>query len=159
MTIEHTELNQFIDARLSQLRLVSESATSSVPSSKAEEEAQKVEIKTESSSAFTVGLNDLENPSSIQIELQYTVALVIQSTGMQLVNYSTQHAATFDVMKWAGIADWSNVPDGLFDLYFAMINQHATQRAEETLLAMGFRGIQIPRLKSFSNPEPKEGQS
>lgn len=137
----------FLDLRLSNIRLVSESANATVPSTQSE--TKKAEVKTETSISFTVGLDSLDNPSALLIQVDYKVNLFVDGTTEQLVSYAAMHEAAFDISGSSDGINWEELQNNQFDPYFTMLHQNAIQRVEQTLLAMGFRGIPIPLLKSF----------
>lgn len=141
----------FLDLRVIHLRLLNESTSSTIPQGEGGE-PKKAEVKTEASIGFSVGLDNPENPTNLQMLVDYKVNLFVDGTREQIVNYMARYEGLFEIAGSVAGVDWTNVPNNIFDPYFAMLQQHAVQRAEQTLLAMGFRGVPIPLLKSFGNP-------
>ena len=138
-----TTSRAFLDARLEQMRLVKEEVTAA-PSQFAKEPVQ-VQIRAETSSGFTLGLNDLKTPKNLTIEISYKVVLKLQDSEKQLVAYEAGHQLQFGVSGWTGFDNWQDPPHKALAPYTAIAQCLAMKRAQETLGAMGFGGIILPK--------------
>lgn len=140
------EVREFIDARLTLIRLLSESFSAAPPegAKKTPGDTVEVSLKTQTTSGFSVGLSDLSRPESIQIELEFSVSLSLKETSVRVAEYSAKHSAIFSIVGWGGFDDWTKLHDSSFAPSFATVQHFAVKRAEETLLDAGFRGISIP---------------
>lgn len=138
-----TKISVFIDARISQVRLVSERATCApaLPS----KTSQKVELRTETTSGFSIGLDSPERPSGIVISIEYKASLKIPDTDKNIIEYEATHEAQFAIKGWIGFDDWTNMPSDAIAPYLAVVNNIALKKAEGTLLEMGFKGVSLPQ--------------
>ncbi|WP_200384215.1 hypothetical protein [Rhodocyclus tenuis] len=142
----------FVDLRLIQIRLVTENFSTIHPPPSGM--AGQVQLKTDTSSAFSVGLDDLENPKSLTIELDYQASLSAPSVEKTFVDYSSKYFANFDILRSTGFQDWRNLPDEAFDAYFSIVHQFAVARAESTLCEAGLKGTGLPRHGALSKSSP-----
>ncbi|WP_139326295.1 hypothetical protein [Azonexus hydrophilus] len=148
--VDNAASNVFVDLRLNQMRLVSENFVAMPPPS--EEAGKPVQLKTDTSSGFSVGLDDLEKPTSFTIELEYKAALSIPNTESKIVDYSSKYFAVFDLVRSTGVEDWTAVPDETFESYFAVVHQAAVRRAEITFHEAGLKGAGLPRPAALNKP-------
>ena len=141
-TLQSTKEGAFINATLAQARLVSEHVTS-VPGAPSSEPKQ-IQLRVDTSSAFSIALDDMTKPNHILVEIDYKLSLKKQDTDKQLLDYEAKHVAQFNIARWLGFDDWTDVPNGAMAPYLAMIQNIAMRRAESTLVDMGLRGINLP---------------
>lgn len=146
MSTEKT--NAFVNARISQGRLVSESLTSSP--AKAGSGQQQVKLRTDTSSSFALGLDDPVEPKTITVEIQFRVRMTQIEAEKLIVDYEAKHEVQFDLIASEGVTDWMNLPPGALTPYSAMAHDIAIRRAEGTLHDMGLRGATLPRPTSFN---------
>jgi len=154
--LQPTKEGAFINATLSQTRLVSEHVVSapSTPS----KEPKEIQLRVDTSSAFSVALDDMTGPKHILVEIVYKVNLKTQDTDKQLVEYEAKHVAQLDLASWLGFDDWTDVPNGAMAPYLAMIQNIAMRRAEGTLVDMGVRGINLP-VSPVGKPDVSEAKA
>lgn len=146
-----TKDRAFLDARLSRARLVSEEVSSApIQISK---EPKQVQLRIETASSFSVGLDDLASPSEITIEIEYKANLKTQDTDKLLTEYVSKHAAQFSVIAWLGFDDWMNIPQSALAPYFSIAQNIALRRAENTFSDMGFSGVVLPQPTSFEGAD------
>src|SRR4051812_15674879 len=124
---QSTEQRAFVDARFLQSRLMSEAVTS-MPA-RPSTEPQQIQLRTEVASTFAVGVNDVEKPSELFVEVEYRVDLKLPDGEKALFSYSAKHAVHFKVVGWIGFAEWPNIPEGALGPYFSMAYGIAHQRA------------------------------
>lgn len=141
----------FINASLVESRLISEQLTSTPI--QAGKEPQKVQIRTEAGSNFSVGLDDMTKPSGMLVEIEFKVNLTIEGSDKVLAAYEAKHETRFRVSTWTGFEDWGSVPSGTFESHFSSVYSIAARRAEATFVEMGIRGIAIPRPENFEGSE------
>ena len=137
----------FVDARLSQARLVKEQATS--VSGRFAQAPSTIQVRIETASGFSVALNNPTEPTELLIELDYKVDAKIQDTEKPVVSYESKHHVQFLIAEWGGVKNWTEVPNDVFSPYFAMVQSIAITRAENTLAAMGLRGVALPKQLKF----------
>lgn len=142
-----TNMHPFIEAFLEGIRLVSERANSL--SAGMSKEPQQVQLNVEGTSGFTVGLDDPHAPKNLQIEIDYRVVLKLLNSENRIAEYEAKHAAQFAIRASGGFEDWKFPPAVAISPYLAMLQRVAVQRAESTLLEMGFRGIALPMPANF----------
>jgi hypothetical protein len=137
----------FIDARLSQVRLVSERATCApaFPS----KEPQQVQLRTETTSGFSIGLDIPEKPSVIVININYKASLKVQDTDRNVIEYEATHEAQFSIEGWIGFDDWLNMPSDAIAPYLTVVNNIALRKAECIILEMGIKGVSLPLPERF----------
>jgi hypothetical protein len=140
--LQSTKEDAFINATLAQTRLLSERVTSA--SSKANKEPKEIQIRVDTSSGFSVALDNVTKPNIIFVEIVYKVNLKAQDTDKQLIDYEAKHVALFNLVGWFGFNDWSDVPNSAMAPYLAMAQNIAIRRAEGTMDAMALRGISLP---------------
>lgn len=142
-TINPTKKSSYIDARLSQVRLVSEHATCTpaLPN----KETQQVRLRIETTSGFTIGLDKPESPTIIVIAVNYKAMLKAEDTDKLIVEYEATHEAQFTVAGWAGFDDWLDMPTDVMAPYLTVVNNVALKKAEATILDMGIKGASLPQ--------------
>lgn len=146
----------FIDARFSQSRIIREQATSTpTPFSKGPTQLQ---VRTDTSSGFAVGLDNTETPTEFIVEIDYKVDLTLQETNKPVATYEAKHAVQFVIRGWSGFTQWKDVPAQALSPYFAVAQNLAIVRAENSLAAMGLRGLPLPRQIDFENPATPASQ-
>lgn len=138
-----------IDARLLQARLVSEQVTSSP--GQTTPDVKQVQVRTETTTALTLGLDDPKKPKAMTIDLAYQVNHVVAETNKKLVEYQAKHSALFTIHSQSGIESWLNIPTDALAPYVAFLHGMAMRRAEHTFLDMGIRGVALPRLEEFAS--------
>lgn len=143
----HTNKSAFINAKISISRLVSEKAISS-PASPTKE-PQQVQLRTETSSAISIGIDSPNKPSAIAIGFDYKVSLMIQGTDKVVMEYEARHEAQFVIDEWTGFDDWTLVPQSALNPYIAMMQHMAIKRAENTISEMGMKGVTLPFPERF----------
>ncbi len=137
----------FINARLTHARLVSEKATSTaIVWSK---EPSQVQLRTETSSTFSIGLDSPDAPKLILIKIDYKVALKTLDTDKLILEYEASHEAQLSIKNWTGFDDWTNMPSIAVAPYLAVLNNIALRKAEGTIFEMGFKGVVIPQPETF----------
>lgn len=146
-----TEALKYVDARVTQTRLVSEQISSLM--TQIAKDPKPVQVRTETSSGFSVGLDHPEKPKTMTVELNYKVAHSVIETNQKLVDYDARHMALFEIHRQSGIESWLNVPTQALAPYFAFVHSMATRRAEHTFLEMGLRGIVLPRIADYEKSE------
>lgn len=135
----------FINARLSQLRLVSERATCA-PSLPAD---QQVQLRTDTTSGFSIGIDSPDKPKLIVMRIDYKVSLKIEGTDNNILDYEATHEALFAIEGWTGFDDWTNMPPDGAAPYVTILNNIALRKAERILLEMGFKGVSLPQPERF----------
>ena len=140
--LQSTKEGAFINATLTQTRLVSERVTS-IPTAPSKE-PKDIQLRIDTSSSFSVDLDDLTKPKHILVYIDYKVSLKTLDTEKQFVDYEAKHVAQFNIASWLGLDDWTDVPGGAMAPYLAMIQHIAMRHAENTLVEMGLRGISLP---------------
>lgn len=140
----------FVDARLSQHRMVKEQATSA--SARFSKTPNQVQVRTETTSGFSVALDNPAVPTELLIEIDYKVEIKIPDKDTPVVSYESKHAVQFTIVGWGGFKDWTAVPTETFSAYFAVTHNIALTRAENTLAAMGLRSVALPRQINFDAP-------
>lgn len=139
---QSTNGGAFINAILVQARLVNEHVRSA-PSAPTKEPKQ-IQLRIDTSSGFSVALDNTARPNHFIVEIDYKLSLKTQETEKQLLDYEAKHSVQFDVTAWSGFDDWIDMPNGVMAPYFAVIQNFAIRRAEGTLVEMGLRGINLP---------------
>lgn len=144
---QSTEPRAFVDARFVQQRMVSESITAAP--GKPSITPQQVQLRAEVGSNFSAGLNNAEKPTEMIVEAEFRVTLKLAEKETEILSYLAKHSAHFKIVGWIGFEDWASIPEGALGPYFAMTYGIAQQRAEQTLLDMGLRGVVLPRANNF----------
>lgn len=132
----------FINAQISLSRLVSEKAVSSPASPN--KEPQQVQLRAETSSAISIGVDSPEKPTAIAIGFDYKVLLMIPDVDKVFMEYEARHEAQFVINEWTGFDDWTLVPQSALNPYIAMMQNMAIKRAESTISEMGMKGVALP---------------
>lgn len=142
-TTTPTKKSAYIDARLSQVRLVSERATCApiLPNN----ESKQVQLRIDTSSGFTIGFDKPESPTIIVITVNYKAALRTEDTDKIIVEYEATHEAQFSVAGWAGFDDWLSMPTDVMAPYLTVVNNVALKKAEATIVEMGVKGASLPQ--------------
>lgn len=140
-----------VHAHLTQARLVSEQVTS-LPGQMTND-PKPIELRTETSSGFSVGLDHPEKPKTMLIELVFKVTHVLNETSQKVAEYEAKHMAIFEIRGQSHISSWLNVPTGALAPYFSFLHGAATRRAEHTFLDMGLRGVVLPRIEDYGKSE------
>src|SRR5688500_14129 len=107
----------FVDARLSQARLVKEQATTA-PASRFAQAPTTIQVRIETASGFAVSLNNPTAPTELLIELDYKVDAKIQDSDKPVVSYEAKHQVQFLLVDWSGVKTWTEVPNSVFAPYF-----------------------------------------
>jgi hypothetical protein len=141
----------YVDARLTQARLVSEQVTS-LPGQMGKE-VRQVQVRTETNTGLSVGLDDPINPKNMTIDLEYKVVHIVNESNQKLVEYQSKHTSLFGIVSQSGIDSWLNPPKEALAPYFSFVHGMAMRRAEHTFLDMGIRGVVLPRIEDFAKPE------
>ena len=155
-TIQSTKEGAFINATLAQTRLVSERVTSA--SGTPSKEPKEIQLRVDTSSGFSIALDDMTRPNHILVEIDYKLSLKKQDGDKQLLDYEAKHVAQFNIASWLGFDDWTDVPHGAMTPYLAMIQNIAMRRAEGTLVEMGLRGINLP-VSTIDKPDVSEAKA
>lgn len=142
-----TTKKAFIDARLSQSRLTSEQAICAALTNQA---PIQVQIKTDTASSFSIGLDLPETPKVIVINIDFKASLKISDTEKNLIDYEAKHEVQFALEGWIGFVDWTNVPSEAIAPYLAIVHNIARSKAELTISEMGFKGIVLPQPENFN---------
>ncbi len=136
---------------------MSERATSSpakpVAKEDQEQPVKQVQLQTETTSNFEIGLDDPLSPKVINIEVELIVVMKAPDQEKSLVEYQAKHQATFQILGSTGFSNWEDVPEEALAPYVAMTHDRAVRKAEITLYEMGLRGSGLPRPQNFSNEE------
>jgi hypothetical protein len=151
-----TAVRIFVDAILTNSRMIKEQATS-LPS-RFTSAPNQLQVRTETSSEFRVGLDNPEAPKDLLIEVDYKVQLLSQEGDKQLASYEATHVGQFMISSWGGFTDWAEVPTDTFSSYFAVLHHIALSRAENTLGALGLKGG-LPRHNDIGSASAKIGQN
>lgn len=141
---ESSPNSRFITAVLAQGRMVNESLVTPEPMPIREKGA---EIKNTTTSTFELGVPDGEIVSSFQIFLGYSISLTLKDSkgeDVKLCTYESKFVSIFNVIATHGFDNWKDATDDAVSPYFAFVHYLARQRAEERLLAAGFRGVELP---------------
>ena len=154
---QSTSRRGFVDARLVQSRIVSESITS-VPG-RPNAKPQQVQLKTDVTSNIGVGIDDPTAPKEMVLDVQLNVELRLPDAEKSLVSFVVKHSSLFKVVAWTGFDDWSTIPQGALGPYLAMAYVAAIDQAEHSLLALGLKGITLPRSDRFEqyDDQPANG--
>ena len=131
----------FLSATLVQTRLASEQI--STAPTKPEVGVTELQVKTDTSSGFSVALADAKNPTHLFLQIDYKVSVKIANTETLLAQYEAKHATQFKVINWSGF-NWEDIPQDVMIPYFAMVQNIAIRRADTTFIEMGMRGISLP---------------
>lgn len=137
----------FVSAKPLQGRLVSESVSSAPAKSSTAQ--QRVELRTDTTSNFAIGLDDQVAPKTISVEIEFRTLIKQPDTEKIIVSYESKHEMQFGVIAWIGFSDWTDMPQQAITPYLAMIHDIAIRRAESTLHEMGVRGARLPRPDDF----------
>lgn len=148
---QSTKEFESVDARLIQARLVSEQVTS-MPAPLSDT-PKPLQIRTETSAGFSVGLDDPEKPKRMTIELLFKVGHVLNETDQKVAEYEARHMVLLEIHGQSGIENWLNVPKRALAPYFSFVHSAAIRRAEHTFLEMGLRGVALPRIPDFEKSE------
>jgi hypothetical protein len=116
---------------------------------KVNKEPMQIQLRIDTASNFSVGLDDLVSPSEITIEIDYKVSLKTQDTEKLVAEYNSKYIAQFNIVAWLGFEDWMNVPHDALAPYFAIAQNISLRRAENTFSDMGFNGVVLPQPTSF----------
>ena len=141
----------FLDAKLSSSRLVNEEVKSA-PTQFGNGRTQ-VELRIETTSSFTVGLDHPTAPTLLLIEINFKTFIKAKDSEKTFIEYESKYAAQFNVKAWIGFDDWTNIPTGVLSSYFAIVHALAVKRAESTFSEMGVRGVEIPNPPEFSESQ------
>ena len=98
------------------------------------------------SSTFELGVPDDGVVSSFRTFLDYSVSLAMQDSEEQelkLCTYKCKFVAIFSVLAKHGFDDWKDASEEAIQPYFSFVHHLVRQRAEERLLAAGFRGLEL----------------
>jgi hypothetical protein len=118
-----------------------------------------MQLRTETSTTFSVALDHPETPSGFQVTVEYTAVLKIGATDVQIADYKGKHSAEFKIVSWGGFDGWPKIPQSALVPYFAISHNVALRRAQRTLLDMGLGSVVLPILTDFSpmtKPEKEE---
>jgi hypothetical protein len=140
-----------VEAHLIQSRLVSEQVTS-LPAQMMND-PKAIQVRTETSSGFSVGLDHPDKPKTMTIELVFKVTHVLNETSQKVADYEAKHMALFEIRAQSGIDSWLNVPTRALAPYFSFLHGIAMRRAEHTFLDMGLRGVVLPRIADYGRSE------
>lgn len=144
----------FVDAKMLGSRLVTEQVNATLASHKSQE---RLQLEVETSSDFSIGLNDPTNPTELHINIQYKVILRTATKDV-LVEYEVEHSGTFGISAWTGFTDWTTLETIMVEPSLAIMHQIALRRAEATIIEMGIRGVKLPIPMSFNATERLEPQ-
>lgn len=150
MSTSSTNLNKklaFIDARLTQSRLTSERA---ICAALTNQEPFQTEIKTDTASNFTIGLDSLETPKVIVITIEFVASLKFHESSKNLLDYEAKHEVVFSIEGWTGFDDWTDLPSEAIAPYLAIVHNIARNKADATMIEMGFKGISLPQPEHFN---------
>lgn len=137
----------FINARLSNVRLLSEKAI--LAPTIQTKQPQQVQLQIETATSFSFGLDSPINPSIIVIGIDYKVSLKNPNTEKQVIECETRHEAQFALVDWTGIEDWSLIQSIAISPYLAFMHNIALRKAELTILEMGLKGVSLPTPVTF----------
>jgi hypothetical protein len=140
----------YINAQLVQTRLTKENANS-MPGKFSDEKRAPLQVEVSTNSEFTTGLDNKDLPKELFLELNFKLHLKLKDKDQRIATYEAGHAARFLIAGYGGFTDWLNVPTGIFEPYFSALHHIAVSRAENTLLAMGLRGVAIPSKINFGS--------
>ena len=82
--------------------------------------------------------------SSFRVVLGFTATLSLAHAELELCKYESKFVAIFNVIDREGALNWAELKDSAVLPYFSFCHSLIRRRAEETLLAAGFRGIHLP---------------
>ena len=157
MSIDSPSTNDrkaFVDASLTHVRLVSLRAKSDMGT--AAKEGQQVQLRTDTSSSFSVGLDSLEKPTAIAITIQFKASIKLPETEQPIVEYESKHEGRFEIVSWTGF-NWPEMPPDAMSSYLANMHNIAQKKAEEIILDMGLKGVTLPKPDNFRGSlTPKE---
>ncbi len=105
---------------------------------------EKSQISNETSTTFEFGIPENTKVTDFRVRIHYTVILSFEEGAIQLCKYECTSVAFFQLQDKGGFENWEDMPEDLMIPYFAMAHHLARQRAEEHLLAAGFRGVALP---------------
>jgi hypothetical protein len=114
---------------------------------------QEVQLKTDVNANMSVGIDDPKSPKEMIVDVELQVELKLPNTDKSLLSYVSKHSSLLKVLAWSGFDDWSAIPQGALGPYFSMAYIVALDQAEHALLAMGFRGVSLPRSNKFEEYE------
>jgi len=117
-----------------------------------------MQLETETTSNFEIGLDDPQNPKVLSVEIEFAVSMKQPDSEKLVVDYFAKHHAQFNVISWIGFDDWVELPEEALAPYIAMVHDIALRKADVTLHEMGIRGSGLPRPDSFAGFEKKEPQ-
>lgn len=141
-----TKKSAFIDARLSQSRLLSEHATCATLTNK---EPLQAQLRADTASGFTIGLDLPEEPKVIVISIEFKAILKTLVGDNDLIEYEAKHEVQFIIEGWTGFDDWTNLPSESIAPYLAVVHNIARKKAEATIIEMGFIGLSLPQPEHF----------
>lgn len=105
---------------------------------------EKSKIRNETTTTFEFSIPENTKVTDFCVKIHYTVILSFEKDARQLCKYECTSVAFFQLQGKGGFENWADMPDDLMIPYFAMVHYLARQRAEEHLLAAGFRGVALP---------------
>lgn len=146
-----TKILASINANLFQVRLTSERAT--LTPALPNKAPQQVQLRTDTSSDFSIGLDSDDKPRILTITVNYKATLKTLDTEKQIVDYEANHEALFNLIGWAGFDDWTDMPPEAISPYLALMHNIALRKAEGTLFEMGVKGASLPRPEHFNGNE------
>jgi len=133
----------FVDALMQDGRLVSEKLTTP-PATTVASQPRQMQLKVDGNSEFTIGLDDLENPTNLQVSIDYKIVLKVLNTENRVAEYEARHAIHFTIVEWGGFSDWTFPPGVVMRPYMAVAQRAAMRRAEITFFEAGLKGIALP---------------
>lgn len=117
---------------------------------------EKSQIRNETTTTFEFGVPENTKVTDFRVRINYSVILSFEEGHTQLCKYESTSVAFFQLQSKGGFENWSAVPNDLMIPYFAMAHYLARQRAEERLLAAGFRGVALPVPDNLKSPPPAD---
>lgn len=150
MAAKHN-IQPFIDGRIILSRLINEH--SALTASAAHKANAKFEVNVSTASEFEVGVNDLDKPERLKVEIVFKAILETKAESDQIVNYEVRYACEFAIARWCGFSNWHKPSEAALAPYFAFTHHLARLRAEEALIRMGLRNISLPPF-GYENAEP-----
>jgi hypothetical protein len=114
------------------------------------------QIRNQTSTTFELAVPDDQSLATFRVVLEYSVNLTMSlddERSAELCTYQSKFVGYFDVANKDGFVNWHDVSDEAIRPYFSFCHQLVRARAEQSLLAAGFRGIEL------AVPEDLKGKS
>lgn len=137
-----TDLPAFVNAILRSSKVVEESIV--IGATALAGRTGDVEMKNETNSEFSIGVDKPSTPDSFQVQISYKVALSNIKDSAVYLTYTSKWVAVFKVLSVSAELNWTNANPGVFAPYFSFVHWLVRERAQASLDIAGARGPALP---------------